>query len=150
MEKSNQVSLKLGRVLVRALGLGALAALVAYGRAGYMGAFGALAGCLAAGIYVSAYLNSHLAGPAQNQAPAARSMAKGAALRLTLAAAGGFAAYLFGRHVLIAYLASFAVAFAFLALIEIRRIRANRAGGPATKGGAPVSLKRNSERAGTA
>ncbi len=109
-------------MLARALVLGALGAGAALLAGSPQAALGAVAGSVAAGLYVSAYLHSHL-GTAGRVRALDRRVAGAAGLRLALSGLGGLAAYSAGRTVLLFYLASFAIALLVLVVGEIPRAR---------------------------
>ncbi|MGI8426684.1 MAG: hypothetical protein ACR2FO_05755 [Actinomycetota bacterium] len=123
MEETVKVETSWKRLVGRGAAIGAVAALIAYGKAGLLGSLGALGGSLAAALYVVQYLKSHLSGVASRTAVFDTRVAKGAAIRLTLTALGGLAAYLAGRPVAVAYLLSFVATFTILLITEIPRAR---------------------------
>lgn len=113
---------RVGPLLAKSSSLGVVAALVALGLTSPLGAAGAFAGCLAAGLYAAGYLSSHLGSVGRERTFDSR-IAKSAMLRMAAVAAAGFGAYVLGREILLAYLSAFAFAFAVLVVSEIPRTK---------------------------
>lgn len=111
----------LGRVMAKAVPLGAASALGAYGWSGQRAAFGAAIGALGAGVYAWSYLRSHLARRERERAfdPA---LARQAAIRLAAAVAAGAGVYVLGRPALLGFLAAFGAAFAVIVVTELPRM----------------------------
>lgn len=107
------------RILPRAFIFGWVAGLIALGSGQMKAAFGAMAGALAAGVYVATYLGSHLSGIGDRTKVFDSRIARSAALRILLTAGGAWLSYLAGRAVLLAYLVSFAAGFLILLAMEI-------------------------------
>lgn len=111
----------LPRLGVKAACLGVVAFLVGAGAVEPVAGWGALAGCLVAGIYVWGYIASHLA-RADRQQFVDKGMLGQTALRITALAVVSAAVFLAGRTAFVAYLIAFAVAFAFLLATEAPRV----------------------------
>jgi len=113
----------LRRILPKGAIFGVTAAALAAGSGGTRAAIGALGGGLAAAIYAAGYLRQHLARAAVRTQMADKQLAKGALMRLIIAAAGGAAANAAGRPVLLSYVVSFGIGFALLVLSEFPRAK---------------------------
>ena len=109
------------RMMLKAVGAGVVAALVALGSSGNPAAAGAFIGCLAAGVYAVGYVRSHVFRPFAERSFDSR-IAKFAALRLGIVALAGAGVQMgFGRSALKAYLLAFLVCFAILLITEAPR-----------------------------
>jgi hypothetical protein len=113
----------LARMLPRAFVLGSISGIVAFGPGGPRSGLAAMAGALAAGLYVATYLQSHLGAIEGRTKMFDAGIAKSALLRMVLTAAGAWGSYLAGRLALLAYLLSFAIAFLILLVFEIPNAR---------------------------
>lgn len=112
---------KLGRVLVKAVSVGAVGALIALGASGPNAAVGAFAGSVIAGLYGAGYLRSHT-GRRDIRHTYDRRVARSALLRLGLIVAGGGAVMAgAGRPGLQGYVLGFAAGFPFLVMTEAPR-----------------------------
>lgn len=111
-----------GPLLAKSVSLGVVAALIALGLTNPLGAAGAFAGCLAAGLYAAGYLSSHIGSAGRDRLFDSR-VATSAMLRMAAVAAAGFGAYAVGRQTFIAYLSAFGLAFGVLVISEIPRAR---------------------------
>ncbi|HVE75819.1 MAG TPA: hypothetical protein VND22_03510 [Actinomycetota bacterium] len=108
------------RLLIKSGSLGIIASIAGLGFGGAMGALGALLGSVAAALYASGYLKSHIgrAGRDKFYDPA---LLQSAFLRMVLLAAAGAGAYLLGRQAIIGFLASFLFCFGVLVISEAGR-----------------------------
>lgn len=119
MNEEREVAGAPQRLAARAGVLALVAGMVGFGAGGYPAAAGAAGGVLTAGIYAATFLRSHLR---QRDRAFDRATAASTFVRLLLVAVGGVAASMAGRSAVIAYLLSFAVAFALLVIAEIPRM----------------------------
>lgn len=111
----------LPRLGVKAAILGVVAFLVGLGAVDLLVGWGALAGCLVAGIYAWGYIASHLA-RADRQQFVDRGILGQTALRIAALGVVSAAVFLLGRTSFISYLIAFAVAFAVLLVSEAPRL----------------------------
>lgn len=124
----------LRRLLPRAALLAFISTLVALGASGFPAAAGAAGGALLCGFYASTFIRSHLSNRTRT---INRSVAGAAMIRLAAVGVGGGGAWLAGRGVLIAYLATFALGLPVLIATEAPRVtRELRARGLVGGGGA--------------
>lgn len=109
------------RMMLKAAGIGVVAALVGLGSAGNRAALGAFAGCLAAGVYAVGYVRSHVFRPFSDRTFDSR-VARFAVMRIGVVAVAAVAVQMsFGRPALKGYLLAFLVGFAILVITEAPR-----------------------------
>lgn len=109
------------RMVIKVFTVGALAALAGLGASGTAGAIGAFAGCLAAGVYITGYIRSHVYRRETTRTFDPR-VAKFALLRVVVIAAGGFGIFaVLDKPGLKAYLLAFLVGFPLLLATEAPR-----------------------------
>lgn len=113
---------RIGPLLAKSASLGVVAALIALGLTNALGAVGAFAGCLAAGLYAAGYLSSHLGSVGRERIFDSK-VARSAMLRMSAVAVAGAGAYAAGRQTFIAYLCAFGAGFAVLVISEIPHAR---------------------------
>lgn len=118
------------RMMLRGAFAGLLCALGGLGYAGSLGAAGAFAGALAAGLYGYGFIKTHMARAGRHERAFDPAIATHALLRMLVVAAGGAGAFALGVPVLKSYLVAFAISFAAVVGIEIPKAsRALRARG---------------------
>ncbi len=108
------------RLLIKSGSLGIIASIAGLGFGGPLGAAGAFLGAIAAALYASGYVKSHL-GRAARDKFYDQALLQSAFLRMALLAGAGAGAYLLGRQAIIGFLASFLFCFAVLVISEAGR-----------------------------